>query len=60
MLTLLEVVQLAYRKHVLCDDRIGWDELDEILGDALSNGMGPCGFIEWANQIEKEMEEGKV
>jgi hypothetical protein len=30
--TLLDAVKLAYRKHHLNDDSIGWDELSEMLG----------------------------
>lgn len=44
---LLEAVKLAYRKHHLGDDTIGWDELSDKLLDALCNAMGADGYLEW-------------
>lgn len=44
---LLEAVQLAYRKHHLGDESIGWDELSKKLGNTLSNAMGPGGYLAW-------------
>lgn len=44
---LLEAVKMAYRKHHLGDDTIGWDELSEKLLDTLCNAMGASGFLEW-------------
>ena len=46
-MTLLDAVKLAYRKHHLNDDSIGWDELSECLLDALCNEMGDDGFQQW-------------
>jgi len=44
---LLSACKLAYRKHHLNDDSIGWDELSDCLLDALCNEMGDDGFQEW-------------
>ena len=46
-MTLLDAVKLAYRKHHLGDESIGWDELSECLLDALCNEMGDDGYQEW-------------
>lgn len=44
---LLEAVKLAYRKHHLGDDSIGWDELSEKLQDVLCEAMGDEAFQAW-------------
>lgn len=44
---LLEAVKLAYRKHHLEDDTIGWEELSGALQDALCKAMGDSAFVEW-------------
>ena len=46
-MTLLDAVKLAYRKHHLGDESIGWGELSECLLDALCNAMGDDGYQEW-------------
>lgn len=38
---------MAYRKHHLDDPSIGWDELSNILLNALCNSMGDTAFNEW-------------
>lgn len=48
---LLHAVQMAYRKHHLDDDSIGWEELGNILLDALCETMGDEEFIKWKNNI---------
>lgn len=48
---MLDVLKLAYRKHHLEDDSIGWEELSDKLSDALSNAMGPTGFVEWMQEL---------
>jgi hypothetical protein len=53
---LLDAVKLAYRKHQLGDDSIGWDELSDKLGDALNNAMGPRGFVDWMDGFKREEE----
>lgn len=54
---LLEACKAAYRKHHLNDDSIGWDELSDILLDALCNEMGDVGFQEWLRQVKEEIDE---
>jgi hypothetical protein len=48
---LLDAVKLAYRKHHLDDDSVGWDELSSILLDALCEALGDDGFIKWSASI---------
>jgi len=52
--TLLYAVQAAYRKHHLDDDRIGWDELGNILLDALCNQMGDGGYQAWLERVARK------
>ena len=47
MSSLLDAVKLAYRKHHLGDDSIGWDELSNCLLDALCNELGDDGYQQW-------------
>ena len=42
-----EALKTAYRKHVRGDEDIGWDELGDILCNALCNIMGDEAFQEW-------------
>lgn len=51
---LLTACQMAYRKHHLDDDSIGWDELSDYLGDALCNAMGDQEYINWLYEIRKK------
>lgn len=46
---LLHVAQICYRKHVLGDEDIAWQELDEELANTLAECMGDRMFREWAN-----------
>ncbi len=43
----IDMLQMAYRKHVQNDPRIGWNELGESVGDTLSNLMGVDEFCKW-------------
>ena len=47
----VEALKLAYRKHWLNDDSIGWDELGDKLCDALCNAMGDREFSLWLQQM---------
>ena len=49
---LLEACKMAYKKHVLNDDSIGWDELGDCLLSAICNEIGDDGYQAWLN-IEK-------
>jgi len=50
---LLSACKLAYRKHHLGDDSIGWDELSDALCNALCNEMGDTEFQKWlSSQID--------
>lgn len=50
---LINAVQMAYRKHHLADDSIGWDELGTVLLDALCDAMGDREYQVW---VEKARE----
>lgn len=52
----LKALKLAYRKHHLNDDRIGWDELSGVMRDALCEAMGDGDFCQWLEAIEAEGE----
>ena len=49
--SLLETCKLAFRKHVLDDPDIGWDELSERLRDTLAEEMGVAEFAEWVENM---------
>lgn len=53
---LLTACQMAYRKHHLDDDSIGWDELSDMLFNVLCEVMGDEEFQEW----RKEVNHGKA
>jgi len=50
---LLSIVKLAYRKHHLNDDSIGWNEFDDNLLEALCNTMGEDGYDKWIKEVTK-------
>ena len=52
---LLNACKLAYRKHHLNDESIGWEELGDCLLDALCNEMGDDGFQEWLSFYDYEL-----
>ena len=50
---LLDAVKMAYRKHAEDDPDVGWSELSEKLGEALSQTMGAEMFSKWLDEIKK-------
>lgn len=48
--SLLNAVKMAYRKHHLGDTEIGWDELSDMLLDALCELMGDEEFNRWLKE----------
>lgn len=50
----LETLQIVYRKHVLDDPSIGWDELGYRVLDTLCNIMGNDEFNKWRKQYDEE------
>lgn len=48
---LMRAMKAAYRKHCLDDPSIGWDELDGLLVDTLSNVLGDKAFRQWRRSI---------
>ena len=53
---LLYACKMAYRKHCLNDESIGWNELEEVLLEALCNHMSDEGYIIWINELTREEE----
>ncbi len=53
----IRVLQACYRKHHCGDESIGWDELSNMIGDALWNAMGGEEYNKW---LEKNLEEENV
>ena len=53
---LLSACKLAYRKHHLGDDSVGWEELGNALLDALCNEMGVDEYHVWVRKIREEMQ----
>ena len=51
---LLAVAEMAYRKHNLADDRIGWDELGDRICDVLCNFYGGNVFAKWVEQFDED------
>ena len=49
----LEACKLAYRKHHLNDDSIGWEELGHILVDAICDEIGDEGYKEWLRKTKE-------
>ena len=50
---LLDAAQMAYRKHHLGDDSIGWDELSDILLSAICDAMTDKGYQKWLRSLER-------
>lgn len=48
---MLETLKKAYRKHVLNDDSIGWEELGEDMCSSLCEAMTDKGFQKWLKTI---------
>lgn len=50
-----EAIKAAYRKHVLADPAIGWDELADILCNTLCELLGDEGFQEFLRQQDQRL-----
>jgi hypothetical protein len=50
---LLEAVKASYRKHHLSSIDIGWDELSDILLNALCVALGDKGFQDWLKLVNR-------
>ena len=50
--SMMKVLKMAYRKHVLEDDSIGWNELSDALGSVLAIKMGDDKFVKWVDEVE--------
>ena len=51
--SLLAACQAAYRKHHMDDDSVGWNELSDMLLDALCNSMGSDGYHKWLDDVSR-------
>ena len=56
MIDLLYACKMAYRKHHLGDESIGWQELSEILHEALCNHLGDEGYQTWIYRVTHYVE----
>lgn len=54
MIDLFFACKMAYRKHYLNDESIGWDELSEVLKEALCCYMGDDEFVLWLHELNSE------
>lgn len=52
---LLVAVQMAYRKHHMNDDSIGWKELSDQLQVVLAEVMGDKGYQAWIHKTRFEV-----
>lgn len=52
---LLSMVKTCYRKHVLGDENIVWNQLEDYLLHALRNDMGDEGFLKWAEAAKENL-----
>jgi len=50
---LLTACKIAYRKHHLGHESIGWDELSDLLLNTLTEIMGDDEFCEWLEHFKK-------
>ncbi len=50
---LIRAVKVAYRKHHLRDDFIGWEELSDLLQDELCNAIGSDAFCDWLDSLKR-------
>lgn len=60
MIDLLYACKMAYRKHHLNDDSIGWNELSDILQEALCNAMGDSEFILWLGKLDLDIPDKNI
>jgi len=49
----IDALKSAYRKHATGDDSIGWDELRDILCDAICNEIGDKAFQQFLSEQPK-------
>jgi hypothetical protein len=54
---LIAALKMAYRKHVKMDESIGWDELSDVLCDALCEAEGDEAFQKWSDS-QNDIKEG--
>lgn len=52
---LLRMVKMCYRKHILGDDSIGWQQLEDTLLNALCNDMGDEEYQKWAEAAKENL-----
>ena len=50
-----EALKMAYRKHHMSDEGIGWTQLSDVLCNALCEILGDKGFQNWLASTKREM-----
>jgi len=53
----INALKIAYRKHCIGDETIGWQELEEVLFDALCNELGNDEFTRWSESAKNQAEQ---
>jgi chromosome segregation ATPase len=51
-----DALKKSYRKHWLNDEHIGWQELGDIIYNALCISLGDDGFEKWLNEYRAALE----
>ena len=59
MVTVLDALKFAYRKHVLDDPSIDCIQVNDMLLSVLCNEMGNKEFGEWLDKITRNIEMNK-
>lgn len=49
----IDALKAAYRKHTLDDDSIGWNQLSDIICNAICNEIGDKAFQKWLSEVSK-------
>lgn len=57
---LLRVALMAYAKHTLDSQHIGWEELGDALYNEICNTVGDDEFCKWGDKIKEENNQTDV
>lgn len=56
----LEALKVMYRKHVLNDESLGWDEVGDMMCNCLCNTMTDRGYQDWLESVSGARANGKA
>lgn len=57
---LLRAVMMAYAKHHLGSDHIGWNELSDVLHCEICNTIGDDAFVAWGEKMKAEANQPDI